>query len=79
MGFIFISKWQNLTVARFQDYTIKKTAGIDAKIKQSINTQHFNIAIYQSYMSCTAEIFSFLGYYNKVLCIDRLFYCCVLY
>jgi len=31
MGFNFISKQQTLTFARFQDYIIKKTAGIDAK------------------------------------------------
>jgi len=30
-------------------------------------------------MSHIAETFSFLGYYNKVLCTDRWFYCCVLY
>jgi hypothetical protein len=31
MGSNFISKQQILTVARFQDYIIQKTAGIDAK------------------------------------------------
>jgi hypothetical protein len=38
VGFIFISKQQTLTVARFQDCTIQKTDGIDAKINNpSIN------------------------------------------